>query len=629
MVSFRLLPLLFALLWATPAQPTALTLTGAGSGGLGFVNLLCEQAGSCPDQACNFTTDTCWDTVNGSRAAALALTVSRNSPDTCADTSNSYIQVAANIPCITNTGMGVWEARTNAVRNNTMQGAATGTPGTLPTNWTGATGTTGLSREIVATGTANGINYIDFKYTVTGGAGGIADGLISVENVTGIDASNGQTWTASVFVQLVGGTNNNISWTWRWSENDSSGNSITGATAAAFTPTAILTRITDSRTLVGGTAVGKVQALLRAVTTAGDVDTTIRVGWPANENNVISSSVSAATANGVVSAAVTTGGSGCTNGTQTFTGTTGTGTKAVYFGTVSGGALTALTVVTVGTYSVDPGVDTLSGGGCGVAPTATPVMGGGTGYGATATGTLTWSGTGCTTNPVINVTTNAGGAVVTVNSVTTAGSCTTFPSQTATTWTAGGGLSAGSGAALGLTPVNNAASGFATAPILTSGSAVSRVAMAPTLKNTLTYTSPFSMFVSAIPMGDTTFANQFALEVDNGTSNDRATIFRSNAQAGRLSIVSGGAGPSVGGTAWPINTSGRNAARTADTDNAYSFNGGAVVTSANVFPTGTLNGTRIGTNVNGTANFNGIIKSEAFWLNRGLSNTVLPNINIP
>lgn len=82
--------------------------------------------------------------------------------------------------------------------------------------------------------------------------------------------------------------------------------------------------------------------------------------------------------------------------------------------------------------------------------TVTPSTGG-TGYGASATGTMTWSGSGCNVDPVLNVTSNSSGVITTVNSVTTAGSCVnTLPLATATTWTAGGGLSAGSGAAFTL-----------------------------------------------------------------------------------------------------------------------------------------------------------------------------------
>jgi hypothetical protein len=73
----------------------------------------------------------------------------------------------------------------------------------------------------------------------------------------------------------------------------------------------------------------------------------------------------------------------------------------------------------------------------------------GSGYGNTLTGTMTWSGAGCSINPAINVTTNSGGQIVTVNSVTTPGVCAfqSFPSPIATTWAPSGALSAGTGAA--------------------------------------------------------------------------------------------------------------------------------------------------------------------------------------
>jgi hypothetical protein len=57
----------------------------------------------------------------------------------------------------------------------------------------------------------------------------------------------------------------------------------------------------------------------------------------------------------VQSAAVNTGGSGGTTGTQTVTGTTGTGTKFQASVTISGGAITAVNSVTVaGSYSALP-----------------------------------------------------------------------------------------------------------------------------------------------------------------------------------------------------------------------------------------------------------------------------------
>lgn len=48
-------------------------------------------------------------------------------------------------------GLLVEPQRTNSIRNNSMQGAVAGTPGTPPTNWTMGTAN-GISREILGLG---------------------------------------------------------------------------------------------------------------------------------------------------------------------------------------------------------------------------------------------------------------------------------------------------------------------------------------------------------------------------------------------------------------------------------------------------------------------------------------------
>ena len=74
----------------------------------------------------------------------------------------------------------------------------------------------------------------------------------------------------------------------------------------------------------------------------------------------------------------------------------------------------------------------------------------GTGYGASVSGTMTLTTNGgkfvCSTYPVLNVTTNAGGNITTVNSIATAGSCTVMGNTLDQVWTPGGSLSAGSAA---------------------------------------------------------------------------------------------------------------------------------------------------------------------------------------
>ena len=80
----------------------------------------------------------------------------------------------------------------------------------------------------------------------------------------------------------------------------------------------------------------------------------------------------------VASAVVASGGSGCSNGAQTFTLVGGNGFPiATVNGTVSGGALSgALTVPQAGAYQATPGTTpTTTGGSCSVQPTITPTYG--------------------------------------------------------------------------------------------------------------------------------------------------------------------------------------------------------------------------------------------------------------
>jgi hypothetical protein len=66
---------------------------------------------------------------------ASLLTTTRASLAWSDDSIGVWRQFANNIPRITDKGLLVEEARTNGIRNNSMQGAVVGTPGTPPTNW--------------------------------------------------------------------------------------------------------------------------------------------------------------------------------------------------------------------------------------------------------------------------------------------------------------------------------------------------------------------------------------------------------------------------------------------------------------------------------------------------------------
>jgi len=106
-------------------------------------------------------------------------------------------------------GLLIEESRTNSIRNNTMVGAVAGTPGTLPTNWSIFTSLTGLTREVVGTGTENGIDYIDFRLSGTPSAAGSYN--FHFDAITAVAASVGQVWTLSTYAKLQAGSFTGIS----------------------------------------------------------------------------------------------------------------------------------------------------------------------------------------------------------------------------------------------------------------------------------------------------------------------------------------------------------------------------------------------------------------------------------
>jgi len=95
------------------------------------------------------------------------------------------------------------EAGTNAIRNSTMVGAAAGSPGTLPTNWTFST-QAGVTASVVATGTENGIAYVECRFVGTASTAG--DLRVSFEANTHVAASSGQSWTESAYFALANGS---------------------------------------------------------------------------------------------------------------------------------------------------------------------------------------------------------------------------------------------------------------------------------------------------------------------------------------------------------------------------------------------------------------------------------------
>lgn len=186
------------------------------------------------------------------------------------------------------------EASTNAIRNSTMVGAAAGSPGTLPTNWSSPVyGPAGISFEVVGTGTESGIAYIDIRAYGTPSATDFV--RISMETNTGVAAATGQTWCVSAYVALVGGSFANTTGPGLGLLERTSGGGYVadGNTTITVTSGALAgKRYTYARTLAGGATTGAVvpQVLIRGVTSGNPIDFTIRIGAPQLEQKAFATS---------------------------------------------------------------------------------------------------------------------------------------------------------------------------------------------------------------------------------------------------------------------------------------------------------------------------------------------------
>lgn len=204
------------------------------------------------------------------------LTWSRNSTAYRTQSDGTIGSVAANVPRLSymygSCPAALLEPqRTNSIRNSIMQGAATGTPGTLPTNYGASTG--GLTRSIVEIGTENGLSYIDIRMQGTATS---VNAQIVVDTNTSNNASSSQTYMFSLYAKLVSGTANSYQMIWdEWSSTP------TYLTSKSITVS--LTSTLSRYTLTNSTAVScaTIQPFLRFILTVGNsYDFTIRIAQP-------------------------------------------------------------------------------------------------------------------------------------------------------------------------------------------------------------------------------------------------------------------------------------------------------------------------------------------------------------
>lgn len=171
------------------------------------------------------------------------------------------------------------QSRTNSIRNNWMVGAATGSPGTLPTNWT-ASGS-GLSTSVTGIGFLNGFRYIDIRIFGTA-TNTFFDVFTEASNA--IAATIGQTWSNSMYLQFVANPNPPVSSSLAMREFDSVGGFLSvyqGSTITISSTT--LQRFTQTRAIAGATAAFVQPSIFFTLVSTSTYDFTIRIAAPQME----------------------------------------------------------------------------------------------------------------------------------------------------------------------------------------------------------------------------------------------------------------------------------------------------------------------------------------------------------
>lgn len=193
-------------------------------------------------------------------------------------------------------GLLIEEQRTNSIRNNTMQGAIAGTPGTVPTNWSVLFNTTtGVTRTVVGTGTEDGIAYIDISLVGTASGAGSVDFFFEEPN--SIAAVTGQIWGASLYWKIAAGSLTGLStpifYTYEYNSSIGFVNApIAGSPALPTTAPLRTQRFRGAATLSGGATTAFVRPLVKLNIAAGAaINITLRIGLPQLELGAFATSV--------------------------------------------------------------------------------------------------------------------------------------------------------------------------------------------------------------------------------------------------------------------------------------------------------------------------------------------------
>jgi hypothetical protein len=168
-------------------------------------------------------------------------------------------------------------ARTNRMRNPRAEGAAAGTPGTLPTNWALSGLPAGIASTVVGTVTVDGVQCLRLR--VAGTPGSTTQARLEAEGVSTTPGANGQAWTVSKFLRIAAGTQAGLGLNLRMMGRDS-GFSAYNTASVPLTPGTVLARYAAVSPF-SNAAIVFATADMQLVFTAGQaVDCTLDIGWP-------------------------------------------------------------------------------------------------------------------------------------------------------------------------------------------------------------------------------------------------------------------------------------------------------------------------------------------------------------
>lgn len=266
------------------------------------------------DTTANITmngTVTSYDAVTG----ALVINITSTGSDTTTTKTAWRIgYTGARVTCYGTSpyavaGLWVEPSRTNSCRNGDCAGSTNGVVGSggvLPTGFSVETAS-GLTTEVIGSGTANGISYFDLK--ISGTPSGNYDFLFAT--TTSNSANVGNTWIQSLWMQIVGGDLTNISSVnIKIDERDAAGALLQSNVASCAVGSSALTRYFTDYTFQN-TGAGRATPGMRIIA-SGPINVTLRIAgiqFERAKNNITNGTAQAGSANTITLAASYTGSS--------------------------------------------------------------------------------------------------------------------------------------------------------------------------------------------------------------------------------------------------------------------------------------------------------------------------------